>query len=192
MSRSGTVLSSLDRPMKAIGTAALIALLALAGCESGTQEPEAPTAEPVELGAAPTAGGEVEPEDSAAAPSPRGDGSIASERFPAELPDRAEAAIPGNFPSSLPVYPNSTPALGMSGDLDGSDRSAVQLLSNDPPATVSAFYRAELEANGWEITESASGAFGESITAINGPTKTLIFFRPSEDGGTDIYQLNEG
>ncbi|MBB85031.1 MAG: hypothetical protein CL931_14580 [Deltaproteobacteria bacterium] len=188
MSHSGTVLSSLDRPMKAIVTAALIALLALAGCESGTQEPEAPTAEPVELGAAPTAGGEVE--DSAAAP--RGDGSIAPERFPAELPDRAEAAIPGNFPSSLPVYPNSTPALGMSGDVDGSDRSAVQLLSNDPPATVSAFYRAELEANGWEITESMSGAGGESITAINGPTKTVIFFRPAEDGGTDIYQLNEG
>ena len=116
MSHSGTVLSSLDRPMKAIVTAALIALLALAGCESGTQEPEAPTAEPVELGAAPTAGGEVE--DSAAAPAPRGDGSIAPERFPAELPDRAEAAIPGNFPSSLPVYPNSTPALGMSGDVE--------------------------------------------------------------------------
>ena len=192
MSRSGTVLSSLDRPM-ALVTAALIALFALAGCESGTQEPDAPTAEPVEIGVAPTAGGEAGSDDGASAPRPATDANgIAADRFPAELPERAEAAIPGNFPSSLPVYPNATPALGMSGNVDGSDRSAVQLLSNDSPATVSAYYRDQLEANGWEITESESGAGGESITATNGGTTTVIFFKPSDDGGTDIYQLNEG
>lgn len=190
MSRSRIVLSHFDqRPILAI-SAALIALLALAGCESGNQEPDAPTAEPAELGA--IAIPDAAPSDDAPSPGATGPGGIAADRFPADLPDTAEAAIPANFPSSLPVYPNATPALGMSGNVDGSERSAVQLLSNDPPAQVARFYSDELEANGWEITASEAGGLGESITATKGSTTTVIFFNPSADGGTDIYQLNEG
>lgn len=190
MSRSRIVLSPFDqRPILAI-SAALIALLALAGCESGNQEPDAPTAEPAELGA--IAIPDAAPNGDAPSPGATGPGGIAADRFPAELPDTAEAAIPANFPSSLPVYPNATPALGMSGNVEGSERSAVQLLSNDPPAQVARFYSDELAANGWEITASESGDRGESITATNGSTTTVIFFSPSPDGGTDIYQLNEG
>ncbi len=190
MSRSRLVLSSFDRrPVTAI-TAFLIALLVLAGCESGTQEPDAPAAEPAEFGAASMP--DAQPDSAAPSGSgATGAGGIAADRFP-ELPERAEAAIPSNFPSSLPVYPNSTPGLGMSGNVDGSERSAVQLLSNDPPDQVARFYSSELEANGWEITASESGPGGESITATNGSTTTVLFFRPSDDGGTDIYQLNEG
>lgn len=189
MSRSRFALSTFDR--RPFAAAALIALLALAGCESGNQEPDAPTAEPAEFGAADM----PEADPSAAAPSTpgaTGPGGIAADRFPAELPESAEAAIPSNFPSSLPVYPNAAPALGMSGNVEGSDRSAVQLLSNDPPEQVARFYSDELEANGWEITASESMPGGESITATNGSTTTVLFFRPSADGGTDIYQLNEG
>ena len=191
MSRSRSALSFLDRRPVAAIAAALIALLALAGCESGTQEPEAPTAEPVEFGAEPTPEA-PEPSATPSGSGATGAGGIAAERFPEALPETAEAAIPSNFPSSLPVYPNSVPALGMSGNVEGSERSAVQLLSNDPPATVARFYSDELEANGWEITASESGASGESITATNGSTTTVLFFRASADGGTDIFQLNEG
>lgn len=191
MSRSRIVLSPFDqRPILAI-SAALIALLFLAGCESGNQEPDAPTAEPAELGAIAIPSGEA-PSGDAPSSDATGPGGIAADRFPAELPDTAEAAIPSNFPSSLPVYPNATPALGMSGNVDGSERSAVQLLSNDPPAQVARFYSDELAANGWEITASEAGGLGESITATKGSTTTVIFFNPSADGGTDIYQLNEG
>lgn len=189
MSRSGTVLSSLARRPMAPTAAALIALLALVGCESGTQEPEAPTAEPVEIGVAPIPADE----GSAAAPTPSASGGeIAPDRFPAELPPTASRAIPENFPNGLPVYPGSEPALGMSGSVDGSDRSALQLLSNDSPAEVARYYSEQLEATGWEITETKTTALGDTITATNGATTTVLFFRPSADGGTDILQLNEG
>ena len=182
MSRSGNVLISLDRRPVALIAAALTALLALAGCESGTQEPDAPAAERVEIDATP-----ADAPDSAAAPS-----DIATDRFPEELPPNATREIPDNFPSSLPVYPGAAPALGMSGNVEGSDRSAVQLLSNDSPAEVSRFYSEQLQANGWEITDTNASALGETITATNGSTTTVLFFRPSADGGTDILQLNEG
>ncbi len=190
MSRSRIVLSSFARRSSAAVGAALIVVLALAGCESGNQEPDAPAGEPAELGAIEMPA--AEPSGAAASAGATGPGGIAADRFPPELPENAEAAIPSNFPSSLPVYPNATPALGMSGNVEGSERSAVQLLSNDPPEQVARFYADELEANGWEIQASESGERGDSITATNGSTTTVIFFSPSADGGTDIYQLNEG
>ena len=192
MARVRTDKSFLDRRASAAIAAALIALLALVGCESGTQEPDAPAAEPVEFGATPTP--DADPEPSAAAPRPTGSsgGSIAPDRFPEELPESAEAAIPADFPSDLPIYPDAVPALGMSAQVDGSDRAAVQLLTNDPPSTVAAFYNENLVSNGWEITANESHAGGDSITATNGSIVTVLFFRPSDDGGTDIYQITEG
>ena len=43
-----------------------------------------------------------------------------------------------------------------------------------------------------EITANESHAGGDSITATNGSIVTVLFFRPSDDGGTDIYQITEG
>ena len=76
-----------------------IALLALA-CDSGTQEPAAPTP------AVPEATGDAgaAPDGSGAAPVPLArEGQIDSSRFPTELPEGVTAAVPDNFPSDIPI-----------------------------------------------------------------------------------------
>lgn len=189
MARSRMLSSLRDPRALAMIATALVALLSLAGCESGTQEPEAPKTEGVEYGSAPA----PESAESSGMPSsPAGSGSIAADRFPAELPERAERAIPSNLPRSLPIYPNATPALGMSGNVDNSQRSAMQLLSNDTPDRVVSFYSDELRNNGWEITETQDLGDGSSITATDGSNVTVIFVRAAADGGSDIYQITEG
>ncbi len=167
--------------------AAMVGLVALVGCESGTQEPDAPEAEAVEFGATPEADA-----SSAAASRPASSGSIDPSRFPEELPEGAQAAIPENFPSTMPVYPNASPSMGMSGAVNDNERSGVALLSNDSLADVVAFYETNLDAGGWEITDTKVIGPNTSITATSDCGTTVLMLRTSEDGGTDIYQLTEG
>lgn len=193
MARSRTLLArfhasshSFARP--AIGLLAAISLMGLAGCESGTQEPDAPAAEAVEFGAAPTPGGSEAPAaestESAAAPAPPSGESIA-------LPEGAERAIPANFPSSLPIYPGATPQIGMGGEVNGGQRSGVQLDSNDSPADVLAFYESNLPQEGWEIADSGDLGIGQSITASNGSTTMVLFVQERPDGGSTVMLLSE-
>jgi len=171
--------------------AAMVGLLVLAGCESGTQEPDAPEAEAVEFGAAPMAAPEAS-ESSAAASRPAGSGSIDPSRFPEELPEGAQAAIPENFPSTMPIYPNASPSMGMSGAVNDAERSGMALLSNDSLADVVAFYQSNLDAGGWEITDTKVMGQNTAITATSDCGTTVLMLRASEDGGTDIYQVTQG
>jgi hypothetical protein len=158
-----------------------------AACDSGTQEPDAP-AESSEYGAAPPADS---PSAAATAPEIPRDGSIAAERFPEKLPDGITAEVPHNFPSSIPIYPGAQAAQGKGADDAGSALSGLQLLSNDPPTQIYAFYEDELKSKGWEITESSNDNLVSSITATNGSLKTAVFIQASPMGGSDIFIINE-
>lgn len=161
-------------------------VLGAVACDSGTQEPDAPAASN-EFGAvAPPAAA-----PSAAAPRVPRDGSIASERFPTELPEGIVAEVPYNFPSNIPIFPGAQPAQGKGAEIDGSPVSGVQLLSNDTPTAIFNFYEDELKGNGWEISESKSDPMASSITASNGKCKAAIFVQTSPQGGSDIFIINE-
>ncbi|MBY0396599.1 MAG: hypothetical protein K2X91_09055, partial [Thermoleophilia bacterium] len=114
---------SLGRWTGIAASAALV--LAVAGCDSGTQEPAAPTP------AAPEAAPEAAPTDESAATPPaaaKREGDIDSSRFPTDLPEGITAAVPENFPSDVPIYPGAQPAQGKGIDIEGSPQAAVQLL----------------------------------------------------------------
>lgn len=150
--------------------------VALTGCDSGTQEPDAPAAEATEY-SAPAADDGDAPRAAAAA----GDNMAA-------LPEGFEAEIPSNFPSTIPVFPGATPTLGRGGNVDGSERSGVQLQADASPTEVLSYYESELVSNGWTIGESN----GMSITASNGDSeKMMLFVSPSATGGSEVYVITE-
>jgi hypothetical protein len=176
--------------LRLLVTALAFSLVGLAvACDSGTQEPDAPKPS-TEFGAAPSAGSTPKPAPTAAAQPPR-DGSIAPERFPTELPDGITAEIPDNFPSSIPIYPGAQAAQGKGAEVNGSPVSGVQLLSNDSPGEIFAFYEEQLKANGWDITESQNDQMSSSITATKGGCKAALFIQASPQGGSDIFVINE-
>mgnify|MGYP001817678186 CR=1 FL=1 len=187
MTAHDSSLSTGPRPGWAMVLVLASALVAFSiGCDSGTQEPDAPEMPAPETSTS-------TPDAAAAAPAPTpADGSIAPERFPTELPEGMAAEIPSNLPASIPIYPGSQPAQGRGGERsDGLDVAGVQLLSNDAVPEVFTYYEGELKANGWEITEANNDGIMASITATNGNTKAALFIATSPKGGTDIFVLSE-
>ena len=164
-------------------------ILALTGCDSGTQEPNAPAPEATEYGApaapVPAAGEAAMPAEK------HGDGTIASDRFLRDLPTGASASIPANFPTNVPVYPGAQPAIGMGSEVGELQRAGVQLLSNDATADVFGYYESELSANGWEITNSRNEGGLASLNASNGSVKMALIISTSADGGSDIFVISE-
>ncbi len=148
--------------------------VALTGCDSGTQEPDAPAAEATEY-SAPAA------DDSVELPA-----AAASDDMPA-LPKGFEAAIPSNFPSNIPVFPGAAPTLGRGGNVGGSERSGVQLKADASPTEVLSYYESELVSNGWTVDESN----GMSITASNSDSEMMLFVSPSATGGSEVYVITE-
>lgn len=177
--------SIVDRPSGALLVATLLALVVFAlGCDSGRQEPAAPTPE---VPAASTDGdGATGSASEAAAPIAR-EGEIDPSRFPNELPDGVTAAVPDNFPSDIPVYPGAQAAQGKGVDLDGSAQSAVQLLTNDALGDVRKFYSAELAAKGWTFDQDTETETSATITATKGECQTNILIVPAPGGGSDIF-----
>ena len=157
-------------------------------CDSGTQEPDAPTPTN-EFGATGNTPTAQEPTTPQAQP-PR-DGTIAAERFPTELPEGVTAEIPYNFPASIPIYPGAQAAQGRGAEVEGAPISGVQLLSNDTPSQIFEFYEQQLQANGWTIDESKGEDMAGSIMASKDGCKAVIFVQTSPEGGSDIFVINE-
>lgn len=181
-----------SRPARA---GALLAsfVIALAGvaCDSGTQEPDAPTPTAPDAASQESAGA---PSDQAAGAPPaamKREGEIDSGRFLNELPEGVTAAVPDNFPSDIPVYPGSQPAQGKGVDLDGSAQSAVQLLTNDAYPEVHKFYSEQLQAKGWTVSEESENEAAATISATKDNCKTHILVTPVEGGGSDIFVVTE-
>jgi hypothetical protein len=158
---------------------ALIGLLA-AACDSGTQEPDAPTPEPLKVQeSAPTDGVDMS------------ESGFPASRYPSDLPDGANPSVPDNFPDELPLYPGSAPAQGRGVDVEGVPMAALQLLTMDPPETVYDFYREKFQNDGWEIEDRESFRGKNAISASNGKCKASMLVTPTEDGGSDIFLITE-
>ncbi len=157
---------------------ALVGLLAVA-CDSGTQEPAAPTPSAPDSAAAKAVG------DTAAAP------TFPESRYPTDLPEGVRGVIPDSFPKGIPIYPGSAPAQGRGAEMDGVPMAAVQLLTMDPPEKVVEFYRKKMSADGWVIDESEKFRGKNAIAASNGECKASLLVAPTEDGGSDIFVITE-
>jgi len=163
----------------------LICAIAI-GCNTGTEEPDAPRDEATSDTTSGTDSSAATSADEARPPD-----EIDPSRFP-EVPEGAEAALPSNFPSDLPVYPGSVPAQGRGVKDDGGDIAGVQLLTNDTPDQAYNFYYDQLEASGWGILTRADEEDGQkSITVEKDGCKAIFMFVGSESGtGTDIFTVS--
>ncbi|MEZ4334830.1 MAG: hypothetical protein R3F35_23980 [Myxococcota bacterium] len=173
-------------PLKSIAALSTLAL-GLTACDSGTQEPAAPTPSAPEATTEETAPAH----ESAAAPAARG-GDIDSSRFPTELPEGVTAAVPDSFPSEVPIYPGAQPAQGKGVEIDGSPQSAVQLLTNDAYTDVHRFYSDKLQSGGWTISEDSENDAAATIQASKDKYKASILITPAPGGGSDIFIVTEG
>jgi hypothetical protein len=154
------------------------------GCNTGTEEPDAPTAS--------TDSSETGSEEGASDAGTRPPDKIDPSRFP-DLPDGASAALPSNFPSDLPVYPGAVAAQGRGASDEGGEIAGVQLLTNDSPEQAFDYYQAELESKGWGIVETPARPDSESktIAVTKDGCKAIFMFVPSESGtGTDIFTIS--
>lgn len=163
-------------------TLLVIALIAIgaAGCNSGSEEPDAPKPDPIPSGPAPSGS------NSAAKPPDDID--------PARLPELGEgmvAGVPEHYPTDLPVYPGAVAAQGKSVSANGSDMSAVQFLSNDDPEAAYAAYVRDLESKGWRPDPNAAPRKNNSIEVMKGDCKATVLFAPGAQGGTDIFTISD-
>lgn len=184
---------SSSSPVRPAGLASLVAAaaalaLSVAACDSGTQEPAAPTP------AAPEATEEAAPAEESAATPPaaaKREGDIDSSRFPTELPEGVTAAVPDNFPADVPLYPGAQPAQGKGVEIEGSPQAAVQLLTNDAYPEVHKFYSDQLQSQGWTISEDTENEAAAVIQASKDKCKAHILVTPVEGGGSDIFIATE-
>jgi len=166
----------MHRSRKFSSLAAVLAMTCVftVACDSGTQEPAAPA-------------------DSVPATSDDGTGSLddAAPPSPTELPEGSAAAIPGEFPDEVPIYPGSLPAQGKGLVSDGVPMAAVQLKTTDSPKKVYDFYLDKLMREGWTIEEREGLEGKNAISATNGKCTATVLAAPSEDGGSSIFLLTE-
>lgn len=165
--------------------------LAVVACDSGTQEPAAPTPDPAESADATP---ESAPADESAATPPAAaarEGDIDSARFPAELPEGVTAAVPDNFPADVPLYPGAQPAQGKGVEIEGSPQAAVQLLTNDAFPDVHKFYSEQLQSKGWTLSEDTENEAAAVIQASKDKCKAHVLVTPVEGGGSDIFIATE-
>lgn len=162
-------------------TLPLVGVLA-AGCNTGTEEPDAPQTEAAAAGDA--AGDAVADAADAVAE------EIHPSRFP-ELQEGVQAAVPENYPEDLPVYPGAVPAQGRGMTGDNGDMAAVQLLTNDPPYKAFTYYQDELESKGWTVEKADGQGESPAISVTKDGCKATFMFVPSENGaGTDIFAIS--
>jgi hypothetical protein len=155
--------------------ASLTALaIALAGCDSGTQAPDAPAPEAVEYSA---------PAAPAKTPAPDKTAQVQDQDLPAGF----EATIPPNFPSDVPVLPDARPVLGKGGNVDGSERTGVQLSTDKSPEDVVSYYQRELADGGWQLEESP----GNAVKATKDGATVMLFAAPDASGGTSVFMITE-
>jgi hypothetical protein len=166
-------------------TLPLICAIAV-GCNTGTEEPDAPR----DAAATGTSSGEDTSTDTSA-DTTRPPDEIDPSRFP-EVPEGAEAAVPANFPSDLPVYPGSVPAQGRGRSSDSGEIAGFQLLTNDSPDQAYNYYYDQLEASAWGVEAAKDEEDGQkSIAVTKDGCKAIFMFVASETGtGTDIFTIS--
>ena len=166
---------------------ALTALLSVA-CDSGTQEPAAPTEEAMP---STSSGGDEAADAPSQAEIDEKIAAIPESRYVKDLPEGVEAAIPDNLPKDLPIYPGSAPAQGKGAELEGKPLAAVQLLTVDSPDEVYGYYVDKLAVEGWVIEDRPELSGKNALAATKGGCKATLLVAPAEEGGSDIFMVSE-
>ncbi|MFK7896198.1 MAG: hypothetical protein AB8G23_10200 [Myxococcota bacterium] len=172
----------------ALCAVALTSFLAI-GCDSGTQEPDAPDAKPAEYGSATPA--DMAKEEPTKPTGEAREGEVDSSRFPRDLPEGVDAAVPDNFPSDIGIYPGSSAAQGRGIELEGGPLSAVQLVTNDAAPDVYDYYVNDMRKQGWEVQDGQIFGANSGIQATKDNCTASIMVAPAEGGGSDIYVITE-
>ncbi len=168
-------------------TLPLIGALAV-GCNTGTEEPDAPKSEAAtEAADAPEGTSDA---DTDAAETTRPPDDIDPSRF-VQLEDGVVAAVPDNYLEDLPLYPGAVPSHGRGASDDDGEISGFQLLTNDSPDQAFSYYRDELESKGWDIRNADEESNKMAIAVTKDNCKAIFMFVPSETGtGTDIVTIS--
>jgi predicted small secreted protein len=117
-----------------------------------------------------------------ATPEDEPEGEATEEDPVEEAPTEESGEIPGSGegPEDIPVFDGNNQNFFATADV-------VTYTTDAPYADVVAFYRAEMEANGWTYNETLSTEFGE-IAALtyekDGRTATLSILTDTTNGGT--------
>lgn len=94
--------------------------------------------------------------------------------------------LPSDWPSDVPVYGGAKVLYSASSNPStGSAGSYLALQSSDAPDKVSEFYKRELAAKGWTITNTATVNGGIYLAAEKGD-RELAFTATPADGGTSM------
>jgi hypothetical protein len=164
-------------------TLPLIGALAV-GCNTGTEEPDAPKTETAAEAAALNGNADTDTEAT------RPPDEIDPSRF-AELPAGTAAAVPDNYLEDLPLYPGAVASLGRGDSSEAGETAGFQLLTNDSPDQAFGYYRDELESKGWDIRSADEESERMTIAVTKDNCKAIFMFVPSETGtGTDIVTIS--
>jgi hypothetical protein len=100
--------------------------------------------------------------------------------------------LPDNYPSDIPIYPNSTVTSSVT---NGEEGSLVTWQSSDSLEDVSNYFEKELANQGWSKTEGETSFFGQGIGHAEKSGRTLFYVitTTTEDGKqmTSIAVTNE-
>lgn len=96
-------------------------------------------------------------------------------------------SLPENWPDDAPNYPNgSIQYSGTSNPQTGEAGAAVMFLTNDSSETVVDYYKRELPANGWTITQTAVSGTVTVIAATKDNRSLGIYIAATETGQTSV------
>jgi hypothetical protein len=165
----------------ALAIAALTMMLSAPGCGGGDEAPA--KAPPVREKAAaknaerPSPVAKTEkPATEAPQRKPRGDDKMAQRRHP--RPNEI-SELPDNFPSDVPVYPESVPTASL---VSGEQDFVVSFATSDRPPDVLRYYKKNLGNEGWRIESEADlGTQSALVTTKDQRTTTILVMEgPSE------------
>lgn len=98
--------------------------------------------------------------------------------------------LPDDFPTSVPVYINSTVQSSFTNGNEGEDSTwTVTFLSTDSVNTINSFFESALAANGWATTYSYSLDTSYGYTAKRGDLALTLTVSSGDDGKTSIFMI---
>ena len=96
--------------------------------------------------------------------------------------------IPSDWPSDVPIYPDTTVVSTVDYEVSGAKNMGVTLDSTDDAKTINDWYVDEVEKNGWKVTAKASTNGSYVISATKGDQQLSVAI--AADLGTDNTGVN--
>lgn len=103
-----------------------------------------------------------------------------------EFSFNSEGKLPEGFPSDFPLYPEAQITSSWNSASNDGQGSSLVLETTKTPEEVNSFYKKELEAKGWKVTNSFSSEETFTYTFEKGDLSGLVGIAPGEEGKTAI------